>query len=118
MRQLAEFQTQLPTLQQNKIEVYAVSSDSADKAKGTVEKHGLTYPVMYGIDPQDLAKQWGSHWEEARNILHATGFLLLPDNTIGTAVYATGAIGRLTSNDVLRLVRDSWKHKHLSFSLP
>ncbi len=45
------------------------------------------------------------------HFLQSTGFVLAPDSTILTAVYSSGAIGRLVAEDVAGLV-DFVKSQH------
>ncbi len=40
-----------------------------------------------------------------KKFLHATGFLIRPENRVAVACYSTGAVGRLVAKDVLKLVR-------------
>jgi len=47
----------------------------------------------------------GAFYEERRQILQATGFLVRPDRTIAVAQYSSGPIGRLVWQDVLALVQ-------------
>ncbi len=68
------------------------------------EEHQVTVPILYGLDGPAVSKAWGSYYEERRNILHATGFILRPDHSIAVAVYSTGPVGRLTTEDVIRIV--------------
>jgi hypothetical protein len=47
----------------------------------------------------------GCFYEERRQILHSTGYVLRPDGTVAVGVYSTGPIGRLVWQDVLALVQ-------------
>ena len=61
----------------------------------------LAFPVAYGLQAREFAAQTGAFFNAAKNYLHATGFLLDPSGTVLSAVYSTGAIGRLTASDAL-----------------
>ena len=76
-----------------------------EKAKETVERIGLTYPVGYGMDAEAISRITGAFYDVDRKFIHATGFLIRPDNTLEVACYSTGPIGRFVAQDVLRLVR-------------
>lgn len=76
-----------------------------EKAKETVERIGLTYPVGYGMDAETISRITGAYYDINRKFIHATGFLIRPDNTIEVACYSSGPIGRFVAQDVLRLVR-------------
>jgi hypothetical protein len=76
-----------------------------EKARETVEKNGVTYPVAYGMNAEDVSKLTGAYYDKDRKYIHATGFLVRPDNTIEVACYSTGPIGRFVAQDVLGLVK-------------
>ena len=76
-----------------------------EKAQETVERIGLTYPVGYGMDAEAISRITGAYYDIDRKFIHATGFLIRPDNTIEVACYSSGPIGRIVAQDVLRLVR-------------
>ncbi len=102
---MADYQSHIGELEQAAVSVYAHSTDSLEHARETVDKHGLTYPVIYGVDGPQLSQTWGSYYEERRRILHATAFILRPDHTIASATYSTGPVGRLVAADALAIVR-------------
>jgi len=79
--------------------------DPLEKAREIVEKNGVTYPVAYGMNAEDVSKLTGAYYDKDRKHLHATGFLVRPDNTIEVACYSTGPIGRFVAQDVLDLVK-------------
>jgi peroxiredoxin len=101
---LAEYQFHLGILEQNGVSVYALSTDPLGKAQETVQRAGATYPVLHGVDGPALARAWGSYYEERRNVLHATAFILRPDHTLASATYSTGPVGRLLATDAARIV--------------
>ncbi len=69
-----------------------------------MDQHGLTFPVLYGVDGPATARAWGAYYEERRNILHATGFLLSPERKVLTACYSTAAVGRIEPHDALQAI--------------
>lgn len=87
------------------IGVVAASVDPLEKAQETVKEHGITFPVAYGLDLKETVAKIGAFYEEARDFLQATGFVLKPDKTIAVAVYSSGPIGRLVWQDVLKMVQ-------------
>jgi len=110
MRQLGAFQDQFEVLRDEGIRVVAASTDSLENATSTVHTLELKFPIGYGVPRQQTQARLGGYSDEKRNILHASGFLLRPEGTIGVAVYSSGAIGRLTPDEVLRSVR-FWKSR-------
>ena len=79
--------------------------DTEENAKGTVEECGLNFPVGYGLDNRQISELTGCFYEEKRQIIHSTGYVLKPDGTVAVAVYSTGPIGRLVWQDVVGLVQ-------------
>jgi hypothetical protein len=76
-----------------------------EKAKETVEKNGVTYPVAYGMNAEDVSKLTGAYYDTDRKYIHATGFIVRPDNTVEVACYSTGPVGRFVAQDVLGLIK-------------
>ncbi len=83
----------------------AASVDTEEDAQKTVDECGITFPVGYGADYREVSKLTGGFYEERRQILHSTGYVLRPDGTIAVGVYSSGPIGRLVWQDVLNLVQ-------------
>jgi peroxiredoxin len=102
---LADFQGSVQELKSEGINVIAASVDPIEKAREMIDRHGLTYPVGYGLIAEEISRITGAYYDKEEKYLHATGFLLRPDKTILIACYTSGAIGRLVSKDVLQLVR-------------
>ena len=87
------------------MKVVAASVDTEENAKKTVEECGLDFPVGWGLDHKKLSELTGCFYEEKRQILHSTGYVLRPDGTVAVGVYSTGPIGRLVWQDVAALVQ-------------
>lgn len=79
--------------------------DAEEDAQKTIEECGINFPVAYGANCQELSQLTGCFYEEQRQILHSTGYVLRPDGTVAVGVYSTGPIGRLVWQDVLNLVQ-------------
>jgi hypothetical protein len=47
----------------------------------------------------------GSFYDPSRGVLHATGFVVKPDQTIAVAQYSSPPIGRLVWQDIVELVQ-------------
>lgn len=107
---MAAFEQAWDELREEGIEVVAGSVDPEAEARGTVQRLGLRYPVAFGLPLLPTAQALGAFYEVRRSILHATGVVVRPDGTVATACYATGPVGRLTPDDVLRVIR-FWKEK-------
>ena len=98
---MADYQKNIGEFEKNNIHVYAMSTDDLEHAKEMVDKHGLTFPVLYGLDGPKQSEIWGAYYEAERNIIHATNFILSPDRKIITASYSTAAVGRIVPQDAL-----------------
>lgn len=99
--QLAAYQAAMPELEAAGIAVAAFSTDDAAHAAEMVDGHGLTFPVGYGVDPDEIAALLGSYTYPKHRSLESTNFLLRPDGAIEVVVYSSRAIGRITPEEVL-----------------
>ena len=83
----------------------AASVDSEENAQKTIEECGINFPMGYGLDMKAVSALTGCFYEDRRQILHGTGWVLRPDGRIVVGVYSTGPIGRLVWQDVVALVQ-------------
>ena len=102
---MADFQASIQEFEAEQIRVIAGSVNEKERAKEIVGKLGITYPVAYGMNPEEISRITGAFYEKERKILHGTGFVIRPEKTIAVACYSSGPIGRLTARDTLNLVR-------------
>jgi peroxiredoxin len=84
--------------------VYALSTDPLDKAQDTVNKLHLAFPVLYGLDGPKTAETLGAWYEERRNIIQPSAFILGPDRKILSVTHSSGPVGRLVAKDAERLI--------------
>ena len=73
---MADFQSHIEQFKKENVDVLALSVDPLEKAKETVEKLQLTFPVAYGLEVPRDADKIGAFWEERRKIIHASNFIL------------------------------------------
>ena len=104
-QQLADFQSLTKEFEAEQISIVAGSVDSEEKASETVEKNGITFPIAYGMNAEETSRITGAYYDKDRQYIHATGFLIRPDNTIETVCYSSGTIGRFVAQDLLNLVK-------------
>ena len=104
---MAAFESHRAELASADIPVVAASTDSPEHAATLAETcFGLgKYGEACRLALESTARLVGAFYEERRQILHATGFLLDPDGRIATSVYSSGAIGRLWPEETLSLVK-------------
>lgn len=108
---MADFQDHLNDFEEIDTKIVAASVDTLDIAATTERNDALTYPIACELDPRKVARLTGAHYESEKNFLHATGFILDRDGKIMLAVYSSGAIGRLTANDCLGLIKHFQKNE-------
>ena len=103
--QLSAFARAKEKLDELGIGIVALSVDNRGDAAALVEKHRLNFPVGYGVDPDKIAASTGAYVNDSPRYLQSTGFVLDPTGRVITAVYSSGAIGRLAAEDVIGFVR-------------
>ncbi|TQF33372.1 redoxin domain-containing protein [Bradyrhizobium sp. UNPA324] len=103
--QLSAFARAKEKLDELAIKVVAMSVDDKIDAATLVEKHRLNFAVGYRVDADRIAAVTGAYVNESPRYLQSTGFVLDPNGRVITAVYSSGAIGRLVAEDVIGVVR-------------
>lgn len=102
--QLSAYRRAAESLGEAGVKVVALSVDDEQASTGLVDKLRLPFPVGHSVDADQVASQLGSYVNDEPHYLQSTGFVLAPDGTVLTAVYSSGAIGRLLPEDVVGLV--------------
>jgi peroxiredoxin len=108
--QLRSFQRQSDDLASAGIKVAALSVDDEPTTAALIAKHGLTFPVGHSADATAVAGLTGAFVNPDPVYLQSTGFVLNPAGKVVVSVYSSGAIGRLTPEDVIGLVRYLREH--------
>ena len=108
--QLRAFQRATDSLADVGARVVALSVDDEATTRALVEKARLTFPVGHSADAAAVAEATGAFVNPDPAHLQSTGFVLNPDGTVLVSVYSSGAIGRLTPEDVVGLVRYAEEH--------
>lgn len=85
--------------------IVALSVDDKATSEKLVAKLRLNFPVGFGANADDIAAATGAYVAEGSAYLQSTGFVLDQRGRILTAVYSSGAIGRLVPDDVAGFVR-------------
>lgn len=88
--------------------VVAACAESEEKvAEGTA---ALSFPIAYGVTRAqgDIIGAW---WEERRQIIQPSNFVLNEQGKVLSATYSTGPIGRLEPSDALRFIEFQQKQK-------
>lgn len=103
--QLAAFSRAQETLAGAGITMVALSVDDKATSEALVARLRLSFPVGFGAKADDIAAVTGAYLAEGSAYLQSTGFVLDRQGRILTAVYSSGAIGRLVPDDVVGFVR-------------
>jgi len=75
-----------------------------------VDKHRLTFPVGHSADADEISALTGAFVNAEPHHLQATGFVLDPAGRVVVSVCSSGAIGRVTAEDAVGLIRHSQEH--------
>lgn len=102
--QLAAFARARAKLDAAGVAVAALSVDDEDTSTKLVEALRLEFPVGHSADADEVAAAVGAYTNDQPRYLQSTGFVLDPEGAVVTAVYSSGAIGRLLPDDVAGLV--------------
>lgn len=108
--QLASFSRAHDALEQAGARVVALSVDDEATSTALADKLRLTFSLAHSADADLVSKTLGSYVNDEPRYLQSTGFVLAPDGTVVTAVYSSGAIGRLLPDDVVGLVKYAKQH--------
>ncbi len=103
--QLAAFSRAKDSLDAAGIRVVALSVDDEQTSSDLVDKLHLSFPAAHSAEADKVAAELGCYVNDDPRYLQSTGFVLAPDGTVVTAVYSSGAIGRLVPDDVVGLIR-------------
>lgn len=83
------------------VKIVAGSVDDIDKAKEIGDP--LNFPMAYGVT-REIADALGSWWEDRRQIIQPSEFILDADGKVLASSYSDGPLGRIDAADVVRLV--------------
>jgi peroxiredoxin len=110
--QLAAFSRARDRLAELGIKIVALSVDDGPTSETFVDKLRLSFAVGFGADAVAVAAATGAYLSEDAAYLQSTGFVLDRRGRILTAVYSSGAIGRLIPDDVAAFVKYVDAHRN------
>lgn len=84
------------------ISVAAASVDPIEKAQEVASE--LDFPIGYEVT-RDQADKLGSWWEDRRQIIQPSEFILNDANVVVGSSYSDGPLARTQAEDVISLVR-------------
>ena len=82
--------------------VVAASVDPIDKAREVARE--VSFPIGYGVT-RNIADTLGAWWEDRRNIIQPSEFIVGTDNRVVISSYSDGPLGRMEGADVISLIR-------------
>lgn len=83
------------------VTVFAASVDPEDKSKAVADE--INFPLGYGVT-RAQAELLGSWWEERRQIIQPSEFILNAESRVIGSSYSDGPLGRIEASDVIKLV--------------
>ena len=93
-----------PLLDNLGVSTYALTADPEEEARVASERNRLTYPLLYGLDGPAISKLLGTDYEEKRNILQPSAFILNPERAIVSVTHSSGPVGRLMAEETVRVI--------------
>lgn len=82
------------------MKVVAASIDPIDKAKEVADE--VNFPVGFGVT-REIADKLGAWWEDRRQIIQPSEFILSADNKIMASSYSDGPVGRMDAADIVKV---------------
>jgi len=83
------------------VQVFAASVDGLDDA--TTVQHDVGFPVGHSVS-RESANSLGAWWNEDRNFMQPSQFLMKGNGEIIQSTYSDGPLGRILAGDVCGLV--------------
>ncbi len=91
--------------------IYGISVDSQEHAQ-EVADIGLTFPIAYGATKED-SDLMGAWWSEDRGgYIHPTEFMIGRGGVVLGAIYASGPVGRMGADEVVRSITNRERRRH------
>lgn len=88
------------------VRVVVLSADGREGAEEMKSDEGLDFPVLYGLDVDDVRDRFGLYIQKGgRTHLQPAQFIVRPDGTIELACYSSGKVGRLTAREALETAK-------------
>ena len=103
--QLAAFSRAYDELSALGVKIVALSVDDEATSAAFATSLGARFPIGHSADVDRVAAVTGAYINDSPKYFQTTGFILDPAGAVITAVYSSGAIGRLVPADVAGFVR-------------
>ena len=99
---MAGFQSVLGELEVLGAKVVAASVDTLEKAREVAAD--LSFPHAYGVT-RETGNLIGAWWEERRNFIQPSEFILDDQGKVLASSYSAGPLGRIEGPDVVKLIK-------------
>jgi peroxiredoxin len=99
---LSSFEEKQEELSNLGVSIYAATVDSEEQSKEVAES-GIRFPLGYGVT-RDIGERLGAWWDERRDCIQPSEFLISGDGRILSSTYSSSPIGRLDPGDVITLL--------------
>lgn len=97
-----------PQYEEDDVRIVALSADGEAGARKMVSEENLSFPVLYGLDVDDMKQRLGLYIEKGEKIhLQPAQFVLDPAGRVQLACYSSGRVGRLTPAEALGAVESA-----------
>lgn len=83
------------------VKVVAASVDNLENAKKIADANN--FPIGFGVT-KDIADKLGSWWEERRQIIQPSEFVINAEGKVMVSSYSDGPLGRIDAGDVIKLI--------------
>ena len=101
MRLLTGYEERRAAFAEQGVGIIAAAVDSEEKTLGVAE--GLGFPVAYGVT-REQATLLDSWWDEGRNHIQPSEFVLSRSGKVMMSSYGNSPIGRMDSAEALTLI--------------
>lgn len=102
IRQLGGYEKNLEALRDLGVSVFAATVDSL--AETTKVAQSLSFPVAWGVDKQ-LGDLLGAFWENRRDHIQPTEFLVNKKGRVLSSTYSTSPLGRMDADETVTLMK-------------
>lgn len=95
------FQELWPEFEKRDVSILAGSVDDEDNARKIAD--GKSFPFAWGMTRAD-ADRIGAWWEDRRQIVQPSEFILNDAGAVEVSSYSDGPLGRIDAADALKLI--------------
>lgn len=106
---MGDFQDHIGAYDDADVQVVALSVDDEEGAREMMEKVEAGFPLLYGLDVDEMEERIGAYVEKGgeREHLQPAQFILKPDGRVALASYSSGPVGRLDAEEALKETREA-----------